>query len=114
MGHYAGLRLELVKVETMKKKGRKVNEKTGEINDAADVPYGHRVLVRGEKDKTGGLFRPNDETTFVFDYEAGSHDHIEDLIYLGLVYDYITKKGDYWWVEDYEDKKKNGRPRFKK
>lgn len=114
MGFYAGVRLELVKVETMKKKGRKVNPKTGVIDDNADVPYGHRVLVRGAKDKTGGLYRPDDETSFVFDYEAGKHDHIEDLIYLGLVYDYIGRKGDWWWVEDYEDNRKNGRPRFKK
>ncbi len=114
MGHYAGQRLEFVKTETLKKKGRKVNQKTGEIDDSADVPYGHRVLVRGEKDKTGGLFRPNDETTFVFDYEASHHDHVEDLIYLGRLFDFIEKKGDSWWVEDYEDKKKHGRPAFKK
>ncbi len=114
MSHYAGLRLELVRVETLKKKGRKVNEKTGEINDAADVPYGHRVLVRGEKDKTGGLFRPQDETSFVFDYEAGGHDNVEDLIYLGRLYGYIEKKGDKWWVEDHEKQQKHGRPAFKK
>jgi recombination protein RecA len=114
MGFYAGLRLELVKIETTKKKGRKVNPKTGEIDDAADVAYGHRVLVRGEKDKTGGLFRPQDETTFVFDYEAGAHDPVEDLLYLGRLFGYIEKSGDNWWVENYEKQKKNGRARFKK
>lgn len=114
MGHYAGVRLELVKIETLKKKGRKVNPKTGVIDENADVPYGHRVLVKGAKDKTGGLYRPDDETSFVFDYETSSHDPIEDLIYLGLVYDYIGRKGDDWWVEDYEKQKKNGRARFKR
>lgn len=114
MSFYAGLRLELTRVETLKKKGRKVNEKTGEIKDDADVPYGHRVLVRGEKDKTGGLARPLDETTFVFDYEKGKHDQVEDLIYLGRLTGQIEKSGDKWWVAGYEDEKKHGRPAFKK
>jgi hypothetical protein len=95
-----------------------VDHKTAEINESGDVVYGHRVLVRGEKDKTGGLIRPQDETTFVFDYERASHDHIEDLIYLGRRYDFIYKTGDKnngkFWVEGYEDETQSGRTRFKR
>lgn len=117
MAFYAGLRLELVRTETMQRTGKLVNQKTGEIT-IGKVPYGHRVLVRGEKDKTGGLSRPLEETTFVFDYEKGSHDHIEDLIYLGRDRGLIEVKGkgnaQKWWVEDYEDEVASGRTRFKK
>lgn len=114
MGFYAGVRLEMVLTERLKRKGRVVDQKTGEIKGDGQVVYGHRVLVRGEKDKTGGLAHPQAETTFVFNYEKGRHDEIEDLIYLGRVYELIHKSGDKWWVEDYEDEKAHGRPRFKK
>lgn len=114
MGFYAGVRLEMSKVETLKKPGRVVNEKTGEIKKDAQVPYGHRVLVRARKDKTGGIAHPDAESSFVFDYRKGRHDHLEDLIYLGRVHDYIQKSGDKWWITDYEDEKCHGRPRFKK
>lgn len=118
MAFYAGLRLELVRTENLKKKGKIVDQKTGEIKDG-EVVYGHRVLVRGEKDKTGGLVRPLDETTFVFNYEKGRHDSIEDLLYLGRKYGLIGMKkpssgAATWWVDGYEDEKKVGRPAFKK
>lgn len=114
MAFYAGVRIELTLTERLKRKGRQVNPKTGEINDAADVVYGHRIMSKVTKDKTGGIIRPQDESTFVFDYERGRHDHIEDLIYLGRRYDFIEKKGDKWWVEGYDDEQQHGRPRFKK
>ncbi len=117
MSHYAGMRLELVRTEQLRRKGQTVDHKTGEIKDG-NVVFGHRVLVRAEKDKTGGIVRPNDETTFVYDYEKGHHDHIEDLIYLGRVNGFIKskKKGkvDQWWVEEYEDEAQIGRTRFKR
>jgi recombination protein RecA len=117
MAFYAGLRLELVKTETLKRKGTKIDPNTGEIK-AADVPYGHRVLVKGVKDKTGGLAVPLDETSFAFNYEKGRHDHIEDLIYLGRKYGLISmtksERSSKWWVDGYEDETCSGRPRFKK
>lgn len=114
MGFYAGLRLELVRTEGLQRPGRVVDQKTGEIKGEGKVTYGHRVLVRARKDKTGGISHPDAETTFVFDYEKGQHDHVEDLIYLGRVHEFIHKQGDKWWVEDYEDEKCHGRPRFRK
>lgn len=122
MGFYSGLRLEMVRTEQLTRTGRTVDHKTGEVNPKGKVVYGHRVLVRGEKDKTGGLVRPQAETTFVFNYERGRHDHIEDLIYLGLVHDLIHKKksggsgkgAERWSVDGYEDEECSGRPRFKK
>lgn len=118
MSHYAGIRIEMVRTESLKRKGRSVDHKTGEIKDNSDVVYGHRVLVRVPKDKTGGIALPNAETTFVFNYEKSKHDHLEDLIYLGSLYGLIhqKKKGKatVWWLEDYEDEAQTGRNRFKK
>lgn len=117
MAHYAGIRLDMTRTELLKRKGDVTNPSTGEIT-RQDIPYGHRVLVRAEKDKTGSIERPNAETTFVFNYEKSHHDHIEDLIYLGRVHGFVHKKKsgntDRWWVEDYEDEAQVGRPKFKK
>lgn len=117
MGFYAGMRLELVRTETLKREGRFVDHKTGEVKKG-DHAYGHRVLVRGEKDKTGGLEHPLAETTFVFDYEKSAHDPIEDLFYLGKTYGLIQskKKGtaEKIWVEGYEDEAQAGRKKFKR
>lgn len=118
MSHYAGIRIEMVRTESLKRKGRSVDHKTGEIKDNTDVVFGHRVLVRVPKDKTGGIALPNAETTFVFNYEKSRHDHLEDLIFLGSLYGlvYQKKKGKatVWWLEDYEDEAQTGRNRFKK
>jgi recombination protein RecA len=112
MTHYAGQRLELVRTETLKRKGKVINEKTGEISEG-DVVSGHRVLVRTEKDKTGGS-APQQTSTFVFDYDEACHDMIEDLIYVGRRFGLVHKSGEKWWVDDYEDEKVHGRSRFKK
>lgn len=113
MGFYAGIRLELVKVETIKKNRKVVDEKTGEIKDK-EVPIAHRVLVRADKDKTGSVSRMYEETTFVFDYEKADVDHIEGLFHVGRQCGLILKKGNSWWIDGYEDEAQNGKPKFKK
>lgn len=112
MRHYAGVRIELVKTETIKRKGDVLNQKTGEIK-REDVAKGHRIQIRVEKDKTGGA-RQGDQSTMVFDYDHSEHDHVEDLIYLGRSFGYVHKSGDNWWVDEYEDEKVKFRPTFKK
>lgn len=112
MRHYAGIRIEMVKTETLKRKARTVNQKTGEIK-REDVPVGHRIQIRVVKDKTGSS-NMGDQTTIVFDYETAEHDRIEDLIYLGRVYGFIEKSGDNWWVDGYKDEAQKYRPAFKK
>lgn len=111
MGFYAGTRLEMVRTENIKKKAKTVDVK-GDDKEA-DIVVGHRVLVRVEKDKTGGA-RPHDETTFVFNYDIGGVDPIEDLMYLGRKYGFIKKNTSHWWMVDYEDEKQRGRTRFKR
>lgn len=117
MSHYSGVRIELVRTESLKRKGETINHKTGEISEG-DVVFGHRILVRVAKDKTGGIAAPNAETTFVFNYEKSHHEHIEDLIYLGRIRGLIKvkKKGksERWFVVGYEDETQAGRPKFRK
>lgn len=112
MGFYAGTRLEMVRVENIKRKVRQVDPANG-AEKVVELVRGHRVLVRIDKDKTGGA-KPHDSTTFVFDYEKREIDHIEDLMYLGRMLELIEKRGDYWFVSDYEEEKQQGRARFKK
>lgn len=111
MGFYAGTRVEMVRTEGIKRSARKVNQKTG-ADVTEKVLMGHRVLVRLEKDKTGA--RPYSETTFVFNYDIGGVDPIEDLLYLGRVFGLIrVSSSGKWWVEGYEDEKVAGRARMK-
>lgn len=112
MGYYAGVRLEMVRTGSIKKKARVVNPETG-VSKQADVVKGHRVLVRAEKDKTGGA-RPYETTSFVFDYDTSAIDPIEDLIYLGRSLGFIHKNGSKWSMDDYEDEEVVGRGKFKK
>lgn len=114
MKFYAGIRLELAKVETLHKKGRKLDLKTGEIKDNDKISKGHRILVKVIKNKTGGNAKIGDETTLVFDYDRGDFDEVEDLIFVGRMTGLVGKKGDKWWVDGYEDDKQHGRARFKK
>lgn len=114
MGFYAGTRLELVRTETLKESGHKVNMTSGEVSKVDNIPGGHRVLVRVEKDKTGGAVQ-NSETTFVYKYKKMEVDRVEDLLYLGRVSRLVGKKGTTWWVDGYEDEAvKNGRPGMRK
>lgn len=112
LGHYSGLRIEMVKTENIKRNMTTVDPKS--TNDKkTDVVVGHRVLCRVEKNKTGGPSQ-GDQSTFVFDYETSGADEVEDLIYVGRVMDLVHKKGDYFYVDGYEDEKQRGRTRFKK
>lgn len=112
MSFYSGLRLQLSRNEQIKRKGDVLNIQTGELVNK-DVVKGHRVLARVEKNKTGGA-NNYDQATFVFDYERGGHDPIEDLIFIGRDLGWIHKKGDTWWVERFEKKKVKYRSRFYK
>lgn len=116
MGFYASTRIEMVRTETIKKKGKIVNPKNGTITES-DVATGHRVLLRIEKDKTGSA-NPFDQTSFVFSYEDANIDHLEDLMYVGrqagVVHKSGTERSEKWWVEGYEDDKQSGRTRFKR
>jgi recombination protein RecA len=112
MGFYAGTRLEMVRTENIKRKAKRINISKGD-EEQTDIVVGHRVLVRVEKDKTGGA-KPQDETTFVFSYDLGGADPIEGLMYLGRKYGLVKKSPTHWWVEDYDDEKQAGRARFKK
>jgi recombination protein RecA len=112
MGFYAGMRLELIRTENIKRKAMMVDPKTSDEREQ-DVVKGHRVLVRTEKNKTGGA-APGSQTTFVFDYDLQGIDPIEDLIYCGRYLGWIHKSGDYFWMDEHEDDRKHGRARFKK
>lgn len=116
MGFYAGIRIEMVRTETLKRKGKVVNPKNLAETDS-DVAWGHRVLLRVEKDKTGSA-NPYDQTSFVFSYDQANIDHLEDLVYVGRVAGLIHKSGsdrsEKWWVDGYEDEKQSGRTRFRK
>jgi recombination protein RecA len=115
--HYAGVRIEIVRTEQIKKKGQVVIDHKTARDTKGDVVLGFRALLRVEKDKTGGS-QPSTETTFVFDYETGNIDPVEDLIYVGRLAGLVKKSGqdasEKWWVVDYEDEVQKGRPRFKK
>lgn len=111
MGFYAGTRLEIVRTENIKRKARTINASNGNESQA-DVIRGHRCLVRVEKDKTGGA-RQHATSTFVFDYEMGGIDPVEDLLYLGRVHELVGKSGNSWWVVGYEDEAKPSRGKFK-
>lgn len=110
MPFYAGTRLEMVRTESLKRKGRQINHKTGQ-EAKVDLVRGHRVLVRVEKDKTGAA-QQGDETTFVFDYDLGNHDPVEDLVYLGRRYRLIRIRGGKWSIDGYDGFE--GRTRFKR
>ena len=109
MSFYAGTRLELSRVEQIKRKRRRVDSKGEER--VVDVVRGHRVLVKVEKDKTGGAM-VGDETTFVYDYDLGGVDPVEDLLYLGRSFGLIHKSGTRWWVDGFEEEAQTGRSKM--
>jgi recombination protein RecA len=112
LGFYAGTRLEIVRTENIKRKGKHVNISTSAIT-TADQVRGHRLLVRVEKDKTGATHQ-SDETTMVYDYDIGGWDRVEELIYLGRRYGLISRRGNSWQVDEYPEDARLGRAKFKK
>lgn len=110
MGFYAGTRLEMIRIETLKRKARTVDHKTGSEKQS-DVVRGHRVLVKVEKDKTGKVSNGT-ETTYVFDYDISAFDPIEDLIYLGRLFGFVRLVNNRWYVSGYKGESVVGRPRF--
>lgn len=115
MAFYAGQRIELTRIETIKVEGKVVNPSNGEFVKKS-VPTGHRVLARVEKDKTGGA-KPLEETSFIYDYDIGGVDVVADLILQGRTYGLVHKKGsgngERWWVQGYEEEEQTGRARFR-
>ena len=112
MGFYAGMRIELVRTQNIKRKGLAIDPATGK-EVTKDIVVGHRVLLKVNKNKTGGV-SPSSQGTFVFDYELEGIDPIEDMLYIGRDTGWIHTSGDTWWLEGFEEEKKNGRTRFKK
>lgn len=113
MEFYAGTRLEFVRTENIKRTMPYVNPKTQEEGKRPEV-VGHRVLVKVEKDKTGGA-RRHSQTSFLFNYLNGQADPVEDLIYLGRIYGLVHKQGTKsYWVEGWEKDKKSGKANFKR
>ena len=113
MGFYAGIRLEFVKTEIIKKPRKYIDPSSGE-EKSRDMPVAHRVVVRTDKDKTGSTRTPYAQTTFVFDYRRKEIDPIEDLLYLGREARLIRKNASVWWVRGYKDEKVLGRENFKR
>lgn len=112
LGHYTGQRLEIIRTETIKKKVRVVNPKSG-VASVIEQPRGHRVLMKMKKDKTGGGYEGR-TSTFVYDQDLKGIDPVEDLIYLGRVYGFVHKSGSNWWLDGCEDEKQASRGKFKK
>lgn len=110
MGFYAGMRLELVRAGSIKKKAKVVAIDTGVLSKK-DVIRGHRVAVRIKKDKTGGALESS-QTTFVFDYQTANIDPVEDIIYCGLLTGMVVKEGSKWYVPGMPPC--NGRGAFKR
>lgn len=112
MGFYAGMRIEMVRTEAIKRPGRVIDPAKG---DEARKPVikGHRILLKVDKNKTGGA-KNADEGTLVFDYDLGNFDPIEDLIYIGRRFGWIKKSGDTWSLVRHPKSKKKGRANFKK
>jgi recombination protein RecA len=111
MGFYAATRIEMVRTENIKKKVKVVDPKKGKTEQ--DVVKGHRVLVHVEKDKTGGPPQGT-KSSFIFDYDRAGIDPIEDLIYIGQVFDLVHRKGNKFWVEGYEEDSQQYQARFSK
>jgi recombination protein RecA len=111
MSFYAGMRLELVRTESIKRKSKVLDLSKGDDVEK-DIVKGHRVVVKVNKNKVGGP-APQSEGTFVFDYDLEDIDPVEDLIWIGRDCGWIQKSGDYWALTGFEDERKNGRPRFK-
>lgn len=110
MGFYASTRLEFVMTETLNRKEPVVDQKTGEIKTRERTPYGKRIMVKAVKEKTGA--RPMAETTVVFNFDLANFDPIEDLLFIGREFGFVHKKGNMWWVDEYDKHKKNGRKKF--
>lgn len=109
MAFYASTRIKMTKIETLKAKKTIVNPKTSKDQEV-DVPVGHRILFKIQKEKTGAT-HVGEQTTAVFNYNLSDFDPIEDLIYVGRQVGIVRNSGDNWWVHGY-DQKCAGRTRF--
>lgn len=92
--HYASVRVEFRKLDKMKKKRPVV--KKGKRQES-EVPVGHWVAVRAEKQKTA---RPELEAMFLYDYEQSRIDPEYEVIHLGLEDGLIRRTGNTFRYED--------------
>lgn len=100
MAFYATTRLELALTETIKKKRDVIDAVKGKVVQQ-DVPVGHRVMVRVEKDKSGSANK-GDMTSFVFDYASSGIDNLEALTYVGRQVGLCQSNGKSWRAGDNE------------
>lgn len=94
--HYASVRIEFKKLDRLKKSRKTV--KKGKVQQS-DVPVGHWVAVRAEKQKTT---RPELESMFLYDYERSMIDPEYEIIHLGLEDSLIVRSGNTFTYEDSE------------
>jgi recombination protein RecA len=92
--HYASVRIEFKKLDRMKKGRKRV--KRAKVQ-TVDVPVGHWVAVRAEKQKTA---RPELESMFLYDYERSLIDAEYEIIHLGLEDKLIVRSGNTFTYED--------------
>jgi recombination protein RecA len=92
--HYASVRVEFKRLDR-NKKSRDVVRKGKK--QKADMPVGHWVKVRAEKQKTA---RPELEAMFLYDYENSRIDPEYEIIHLGLEDGLITLSGRTYSYED--------------
>lgn len=92
--HYASVRIEFKRLDRSKKQRSVVRK--GKLAKA-DVPVGHWVAVRAEKQKTT---RPELESMFLYDYERSMIDPEYEIIHLGLEDGLIVRSGNTFSYED--------------
>lgn len=92
--HYASVRIEFKKLDRVKKSRKRV--KKGKVQPV-DVPVGHWVAIRAEKQKTA---RPELESMFLYDYERSMIDPEYEIIHLGLEDGLIVRTGNTFRYED--------------
>lgn len=92
--HYASVRIEFKKLDRLKKSRKTV--KKAKVQKS-DVPVGHWVAVRAEKQKTT---RPELQSMFLYDYERSMIDPEYEIIHLGLEDGLIVRRGNTFYYED--------------
>lgn len=97
LSFYAATRVELAKIETLKKKQLIADPEKG--MQEKNVPFGHRILATVVKDKSGGA-KPGDSVSLVFDNEKKSVDPIEDLLYCAQSLGLVRFQQGRWEVHD--------------
>ncbi len=109
MGFYAGVRLRMNQVETLKETREVYDDKKGQYVQK-EIKTGHRIGLVVEKNKTGGAKR-HDTSSMVFRYREQDFDTSDMLFNLGMKYGLVKKKGNTF---SYSNISAVGRDNFKK